>query len=72
MTARVWYLSRLKPGTTEATRVTGIVAVALVCPDGVSILHWLTEPRGTEIYPSEDAMRQIREASGRSVFTEGP
>lgn len=69
MSARLLYLSRLVPGPTPATRVTGVVAEAVVFSDGPAVLHWLTEPRGTEMYPSEADMREIRESSGRSVFT---
>lgn len=46
----------------------GVVAEAVLFTDGAAVLHWLTEPHVTEVYPSEDAMRQVREASGRSVF----
>jgi hypothetical protein len=45
-----------------------IVADAVVFPDGMCVLHWRTDPPGTEIYPSKSAMHQIRHASGRSVF----
>jgi hypothetical protein len=46
----------------------GYVADAIVFSDGMSILRWRTEPRGVEIYPTEQAMRDVRERSGRSHF----
>ena len=70
MTARLLSLVRMEPGPSEETRPTGIVAEATVFSDGTAVLHWLTEPRGTEFYPDETAMRKIREASGRSRFYE--
>jgi hypothetical protein len=63
-------LVRDVPGPTEQTRETGGVAEAVVYSDGRAVLHWLTEPRGTELYDSEADMRAVREASGRSRFTE--
>jgi hypothetical protein len=65
------HLIRDVPGpTVHAAWLTGIVAEAVVFSDGLAVLHWLTDPAGTEIYPSEDAMREVREASGRSRFIE--
>jgi len=63
-------LVRDVPGPTEQTRETGGVAEAVIFSDGRAVLHWLTEPRATEFYESEDAMREVREASGRSRFIE--
>jgi hypothetical protein len=63
-------LVRDVPGPAEQTRETGGVAEAVVYSDGRAVLHWLTEPRGTEFYDSEADMRAVREASGRSRFTE--
>ena len=63
-------LVRDVPGPTEQTRETGGVAEAVVFSDGRAVLHWLTDPRGTEFYESEADMREVREASGRSRFTE--
>lgn len=65
MTARILLLFRSEPAGGQAG---GVVAEAVVFTDGTAVLHWLTEPRATEAYPSEEAMRQVREASGRSVF----
>ena len=48
----------------------GHVADAIVFPDGMSILRWRTEPKGVEIYPTEQAMRDVRERSGRSILVE--
>lgn len=50
----------------------GHVADAIVFPDGMSILRWRTEPKGVEIYPTEQAMRDVRERSGRSQFVRVP
>lgn len=63
-------LVRLSPGPSEMTAPTGVVADAIVFSDGLAILHWRTDPHGTEIYESEDAMRRVRESSGRSHFEE--
>jgi hypothetical protein len=63
-------LYRETSGPTETTKPTGVVAEAVVFSNDVSVLHWLTEPNGTEIYLSEEAMRDIRESSGRSYFVE--
>ena len=71
MSARILFLSRTEAGPTEMTRQTGVVAEAVVFSDGQAILHWLTYPRGTEVYPSEAEMRAVREGSGRSRFCEG-
>lgn len=70
MDAFMYHLVRQAPGPTAQTAVTGVVAEAVVFGDGIAVLHWLTEPRGTEFYPSEAAMRQIREGSGRSRFVQ--
>jgi hypothetical protein len=67
---RVLKLFRDVAGPTEVTRTRGIVAEAIVFSDGQAVLHWLGYPRGTEVYPSEAEMRAVREASGRSRFTE--
>lgn len=72
MTARMLALVRVQPGPDEQTRTTGVVAEAAVYTGGTSVLRWLTEPHAIETYPSEAAMRQVREASGRSVFCELP
>lgn len=61
-------LIRDVPGLTSETAFTGAVADAAVFPDGTSVLHWRTAPTGTEFYPSESAMRLVRERSGRSRF----
>lgn len=45
-----------------------VTADAIVFPDGVSVLHWRTDPASTEVYPSAEAMYKVREASGRSQF----
>lgn len=45
-----------------------VTADAVVFPDGLSVLHWRTSPSSTEVYPSEDDLRAVREASGRSRF----
>jgi hypothetical protein len=63
-------LVRLVAGQTPQTAATGVVADVAVFPDGRCILVWRTDPAGIEIYPSEDALRQVREASGRAVFRE--
>jgi len=71
MSARILLLIRTEPGPSDMTRPTGTVAEAIVFTDGQSVLHWLTYPRGTEVYPSEAEMRAVRESSGRSRFYEG-
>jgi hypothetical protein len=70
---KTFQLVRVIPGQTETTQVTGIVAEAAVFSDGLAVLHWLTDPAGTEVYPAPDGealMRQVRESSGRSQFRE--
>lgn len=67
---RVFWLIRDEPGPTPETAMVGTVADAVVFEDGVAVLHWRTAPAGTEIYPSEEAMRTVRERSGRSRFSE--
>jgi hypothetical protein len=70
---KTFWLERVFPGQTEMTMVTGTVAEATVFSDGLAVLHWLTDPAGTEVYPAPDGeilMRQVRESSGRSRFTE--
>jgi len=70
---KTFQLIRDTPGNTEATAVTGIVAEATVFSGGLAVLHWLTSPDGTEVYPApsgEEAMREVRESSGRSRFAE--
>jgi hypothetical protein len=67
---RVLELIRSIPGSDEITRRTGVVAEAVVFSDGTAVLHWTAEPYGTEMYPSEDRMREVRERSGRSQFRE--
>jgi hypothetical protein len=67
--ARVLRLVRTEPGQ-GAAQPTGTVAEAAVFSDGTAVLHWLTDPGGTEFYASEQAMRGVRESSGRSRFTE--
>ena len=57
-------------GVDEVTRRTGLVAEAVVFSDGHCVLHWVTDPYATEFYCAEEDMRKIREASGRSRFTE--
>lgn len=70
MSAQVLLLIRTEPGPSEETRPTGVVAEAIVFSDGPAVLHWLTDPHGTEFYESEADMRRIREHSGRSRFYE--
>lgn len=70
--SKLLLLVRNQPGPTETMKVTGVVAEAVVFSDGLAVLHWLTEPRGTEFYPDETAMRAIREVSGRSRFYADP
>ena len=67
---RLLTLTRCGPGPTEVTQRVGVVADAVIFPDGSAVLHWRTVPSGTEFYPTEKAMRLIRESSGRSYFTE--
>jgi hypothetical protein len=70
---RTFQLIRDTPGTTPAAEVTGVVAEAVIFSDGQAVLHWLTYPAGTEVYPApggEALMREVREASGRSRFAE--
>jgi hypothetical protein len=70
---KAFQLVRVSPGQTEITSVTGVVAEAAVFSDGLAVLHWLTNPACTEIYPAPDgegAMRAVRESSGRSQFRE--
>jgi hypothetical protein len=70
---KTFQLFRMAPGPDEITARTGIVAEAAVFSDGLAVLHWLTDPAGTEIYPApdgEDDMRAVRESSGRSQFHE--
>lgn len=43
-----------------------VTADVVVFPDGLSVLHWRTSPAATEIYTSEEELRAVREASGRS------
>jgi len=66
--ARLLRLIRMVPGQSPEAAPTGVVADAVVFPDGTSVLHWRSMPAATEIYPSEHAMRQVRERSGRSRF----
>jgi hypothetical protein len=66
---RLLHLIRTEPGPGVA-EPTGTVAEAVVFSDGTAVLHWLTDPCGTEFYASEDAMRGVRERSGRSAFAE--
>jgi hypothetical protein len=72
MSIRILVLTRITPGPSPETQVTGDVAEAVVFSDGPAVLHWLTEPRGTEFYPSEQDMRKIREFSGRPEFRKCP
>jgi hypothetical protein len=70
---RTFQLIRETPGPSAAMQVTEIVAEAVVYSDGLAVLHWLTDPAGTEVYPAPDGeilMRQVRERSGRSQFRE--
>jgi hypothetical protein len=62
-------LTRMVPGPGLA-HATGQVAEATVYDDGTAVLHWLTDPHATEVYPSEAGMRQVREISGRSWFSD--
>lgn len=67
--SRLLYLVRPEPGLDEVTARSGVVADAVIFPDGAAILRW----RGgfsTEFYESESDMRRIRERSGRSHFVE--
>lgn len=49
MTApKILRLLRSKPADGQAS---GVVAEAAVFTDGTAVLHWLTEPRATEVYP---------------------
>lgn len=59
MTARLFRLIRSTPGSAPAAQVTGIVAEAAVFSDGLSILHWLTPPQGTEIYSTEQQISGV-------------
>lgn len=61
-------LVRKSPGETNVSQATGVVAEAVVFSDGLSVLHWLTDPAGTEMYAQEEMMRRVRELSGRSEF----
>lgn len=56
------------PGFRLPGERTGAVAEAVVFADGTAVLHWMTSPAATESYPSEAAMRQVREKSGRCFF----
>ncbi len=63
-------LERTVPGPSGLTAKTRIVAEAVVFSDGSAVLRWQTGIGVTELYPSEDDMRVVREASGRSCFLE--
>jgi hypothetical protein len=73
LTMRTFMLIRVIPGPTPFTQATGIVADAVVFPDGLAVLHWRGQGKGrmrAEIYESEEDMRDVRERSGRSHFEE--
>ena len=63
-------LMLFRSGDAGGADPTVVVAYAVVFADGVSVLHWLTEPNSTEVYGSEADMRSVRESSGRSRFLE--
>lgn len=70
MSARILHLIRTTLGLSGQLVSRDVVAEAAVFSDGPAVLHWLTDPAGTEFYPSEAAMRHVRESSGRSRFEE--